>query len=354
MKVNWIGIDAHKKFCTVSVLNNKGALISQRDIPTTEKDLIESIVKIKGIRNVVIEESSIANWLFLTLKPYADKLVICEPKNNKWIHSSEEKNDKVDSVKLADLLRMGRVKPVYHTELKELTIIGKLVYHYNKLIQNSTRAMNRIKGEYTFAGIFAEGKKVYSTKERESYLKRIKSQHHREIIKNYYSQYNLYREQQVEVLKRLRVISKRHSIIKKLSTIPAIGFIRAITIYATIITPYRFTTRSRINKYSGLSVVAKKSSDKVLCSYASKTGNLVLKSVLMDAAATCISKENYFSKRYKELIKKGLCAKSAKRSIAREIIHIAIGVWKNNKSFSSKTAIENKGKTKKSPMAIAL
>ena len=347
MKVNWIGIDAHKKFCTITVLNEKGKLTSQRDIATTEKDLIESISTIKGIRNVVIEESSIANWFFLTLNPYANKLVICDPKNNKWIHSSEEKDDKVDSVKLADLLRMNRIKPVYHTGLKDLTIIGKLVTHYNKLVQNSTRAMNRIKGEYTFVGIFAAGKKVYSIKERESYLKRIKSQHHKEIIKDYYCQYDLYKRQQIEIVKRLGVISKRHPIIKKLSTIPGIGFIRATIIYATIVTPCRFTTRSQINKYSGLSVVRKGSSDKVLCTYASKTGNLVLKSVLMDASATCISKNNYFSERYKELIKKGLCAKSAKRSIAREIMHIAIGIWRNNKKFSEKIAIKNKRTTKK-------
>lgn len=349
MKENWIGIDAHKAFCTVSVLNSKGALISQRDIKTNENELIDSISKIKGVRNIVIEETTIANWLSITLTPYADKLVICDPKNNKWIHSSENKSDKVDSIKLADLFRMNRIKPVYHTEIKELTIISKLTGHYDKLVQNTTRAMNRIKSEYAFEGIFVHGKKVYSPKWRQSYLKEIKSLHHRAIFNNYYSQYDMYREQELEIVKRLRRISKRHPVIKRLRTIPSIGFIRAITIYSTIVTPDRFTKRSEINKYSGLSVVEKTSSDKVLCSYASRTGNRALKNVLMEASKSCIYilKDNYFSQRYRELIKKGLSEKSARRSIAREIIHIAMGVWKNNKAFSAETALKNKHTTKK-------
>jgi len=349
MKINWIGIDAHKQFCTISVLNNKGVLISQRDIPTNESDLIQSIISIKGDRNIAIEESSIANWLFLTLQPYASNLIISDPLKNNWIHSSEDKSDKVDSVKLADLFRMNRISAVYHTEIKALTIMKKLINHYDKLVQNSTRAMNRIKGEYTSVGIFTQGKKVYSIKERQSYLKKIRSVHHKAIINNYYSQYDMYRDQQLEILKRLKTISKRHPILNKLRTIPSIGFIRSITIYTTIITPYRFTSRSQINKYCGLAIVEKTSANKVLCSYASKTGNRVLKNVLMEAAKTSIyiSKDDYFSQRHAELMKKGLSQKSAIRSIAREIIHISLGVWRNNKKFSDKIAIENKRTEKK-------
>ena len=69
----------------------------------------------------------------------------------------------------------------------------------------------------------------------------------------------------------------------------------------------------------------------------------------MEAAKTSIyvCKDNYFSQRHTELIKKGLSQKSAIRSIAREIIHISLGVWKNNKKFSDKIAIENKRTDKK-------
>jgi len=344
MKEYWIGIDAHKSFCTVTVLNKKGILVSQKDVKTSEKDLIESIVSVKGIRNIVIEESSIANWIFLTLKPYGNNVAICDPKKNHWIHSSEDKTDKVDSAKLADLFRMNRISPVYHTEIKELIILKKLITHYEKLVQNSTRSMNRIKAEYASVGIFATGKKVYTIRGRQDFLKNIKSLNHRAIISNYYNQYDMYRKQQVETLRRSKGISKRYPAIKKLRTIPGIGFIRAITIFAAIITPERFTTRSQLNKYCGLSVVEKVSSNKVLYSYASKSGNKMLKNTLLEAAKTCvyISKDNYFSQRHVMLVKKGLSEKSATRSIAREIIHIALGIWKKNAKFSAKTAMENK------------
>lgn len=132
MKIFWIGIDAHKMYCTISVLNSKGVLTIQREVETYEKELKLAIKKIQGIRNIVIEESTIANWLYLTLKPYANDIIICDPKENKSIHSSENKSDKVDSEKLASLYRMGYVKPVYHTELAEFTTLHKLIGHYNK------------------------------------------------------------------------------------------------------------------------------------------------------------------------------------------------------------------------------
>ncbi len=78
---NWIGIDAHKAFCETAVLNNKGNLISRLNIITDEGALIEAILKIKGERYIVIEESSMAQWLFLTLKPYANKIVISVSKS---------------------------------------------------------------------------------------------------------------------------------------------------------------------------------------------------------------------------------------------------------------------------------
>lgn len=360
--IKWIGIDAHSNFCETAVLNDQGNLISRRDIITNEKDMVEAIVEIRGERNIVVEESTIAQWLYVTLKPYANKIVISDPKVNKWIHAAENKNDKIDCRKLADLYRMGCISEVYHTDVEDLTVLRRLVMHYDRIMQNAIRAQNRIKSQYHYWGIFVKGASVYNSKKRNEYLKAIGSEEIRHIINNYYKQLDLYRMQQKEVLQKLRKMSRKYPILKKLRTIPGIGFVRAIIIFALIITPERFSKRNKLNKYCGLSVAEKKSAGKVYSSYASRTGNYLLKRVLIDTAITCISvcNNNYFKNRYEELLLKGFTEKAARRTIAREIMHVVMGVWKNNTSYSSQVHLKHrneyleKGDIKSSPRVYKL
>ena len=335
MNLYWIGIDAHKVFCEIAVINSEGNIVSRINVPTNEAHLINAMIALKGERRVVVEESTLAQWLYVTLKPYVNEFIISDPKQNKWIYSGEEKNDKVDCFKLADLYRMGRIRKIYHTDVKGLEDLRKMVWHYDKITQGVTRIKNRIKSQYMFCGIMITGTAVYNSKKREKYLELIKSFPMRQILYNYYSQLDLYCTQKVRVIRILREMSRKYPIIRRFKTMPGIGFIRGVTIYAMLLTPYRFSNKSKLNRYSGLSVVEKKSAGKTYSRYASRSGNRLLKKVLMDAATSCISrvKLGYFTGRYNELLKKGLTEKAAKRTIAREILRIVVGIWKKEDNF---------------------
>lgn len=346
---NWIGIDAHSKFCEMAVLNDSGNLIGRTDIITNEKDIVEALLKIRGERYVIVEESSLAQWLYLTIKPYVNKIVISDPTANKWIYKDEIKNDKVDCFKLAVLYQMGQIREVYHTDAEDLALLRRLVIHYNRIVQDSTRAMNRIKATYRYYGVMTEGAKVYNSNKRKEFLGGIKLEGARKVINNYYQQLDLYRTQQKDIIVILRKMSRKYPAIKKIKSVPGIGFIRAITIFALVITPERFSTRSELNKYCGLSTVEKKSAGEVFSSYASRKGNRVLKDMLMGGATSCIfiSKHNYFKTRHEELILRGLSEKAARRTIAREIFYIVIGVWRKNENYSSEVHINDRNKYQK-------
>ena len=73
---------------------------------------------------VTLEEGTSAAWLYDLLKPYVAKVVVCDPRKNALLKAGN-KNDRIDARKLADLLRVGLLSPVYHGEsgvrmLKEL------------------------------------------------------------------------------------------------------------------------------------------------------------------------------------------------------------------------------------------
>jgi hypothetical protein len=67
--MNYIGIDVHCKFCEVAVVSAEGKLVMRRSVKRGAKDLIEAVLKVKGERAVVIEESTLAGWARRTLAP---------------------------------------------------------------------------------------------------------------------------------------------------------------------------------------------------------------------------------------------------------------------------------------------
>ena len=73
---------------------------------------------------MTFEEGTWAAWLYDLLKPHVTELVVCDPGKNALLQEGN-KSDKIEARKLADRLRGGYLRSVYHGEnglrtLKEL------------------------------------------------------------------------------------------------------------------------------------------------------------------------------------------------------------------------------------------
>jgi hypothetical protein len=81
------------------------------------------------------------------------------------------KSDKIDARKLADLLRGGFLRPVYHGENGIRTLKG-LARTYLTVIKDLTRVMNRLKALYRSWAIPCAGKQLYTSRHRAEWLAR--------------------------------------------------------------------------------------------------------------------------------------------------------------------------------------
>jgi transposase len=61
---------------------------------------------------VTFEEGTWAAWLYDLLKAHVAKLVVCNPRKNALLQDGN-KSDRIDARKLAELLRLDNLKPVY-------------------------------------------------------------------------------------------------------------------------------------------------------------------------------------------------------------------------------------------------
>src|SRR3977135_953585 len=120
----YIGMDVHQATISVAVMDSSGKLIMECILETKAVTILEFIAGLRGTLSVTFEEGTSAAWLHDLLKPHVAYLVVWDPRKNALLKDGS-KSDSIDARKIADLLRLNRLNPVYHGEhgvrtLKEL------------------------------------------------------------------------------------------------------------------------------------------------------------------------------------------------------------------------------------------
>src|SRR4030088_1111176 len=109
----YIGMDVHKESISIAVMNAAGKVVMECVIETKASTILQFIHGLRGDLHVTFEEGTWAAWLYDLLKPHVTEVVVCNPRKNALMKEGN-KTDKIDARKLADLLYMNKIKPVYH------------------------------------------------------------------------------------------------------------------------------------------------------------------------------------------------------------------------------------------------
>ena len=120
---------------------------------------------------MTFEEGTSAAWLHDLLKPHVAQLIVCDPRKNALLKDGS-KSDRIDARKLAELLRLNKLNPVYQGEhgVRTLKELGR---SYLTITQDLTRVMSRIKALYRSWAIPCSGTTVYAPRHRSEWLTKI-------------------------------------------------------------------------------------------------------------------------------------------------------------------------------------
>jgi transposase len=146
MNIKYVGMDVHKEAITMAVMNRDGKLVMESIVETKTSTILQFIQGLRGDLHVTLEEGTWSAWLYDLLKPYVTELVVCDPRKNALLKEGN-KSDKIDARKLADLLRGGYLRSVYHGE-NGLRTLKELARSYLTISKDLTRVMNRVKALY--------------------------------------------------------------------------------------------------------------------------------------------------------------------------------------------------------------
>jgi transposase len=345
--VKYIGLDVHKDTISIAVLNSSGKPVIECVIETKASTLLQFFQGLRGSLHVTFEEGTWAAWLYDLLKPHVAELVVCNPRRNALLKEGS-KSDRIDARKLAELLRLNSLRPVYHGEHGVRTL-KELARSYLTISKDLGRVMSRLKAIYRSWGIPCTGKQVYAPRYRPEWLGKIREAGVRRRAEFYYQQFDALRSLRQEVRQELLAEGKKHDAWKLLREIPFIGPIRAALTIAILQTPHRFRTKRQLWTYSGFGIKTHSSADhrcvdgtlqrakkQISIRGLNRNHNHDLKNLFKSAATVAAAKPGPFQEFYDALVAKGIKPEMARLTLARKIAAITLTVWKKGVRFDAK------------------
>jgi transposase len=342
----YIGMDVHKESISIAVRNAVGKIVMECVIETKASMILQFIDGLRGDLQVTFEEGTSAAWLYDLLKPHVTKLVVCDPRKNASMREGNQ-SDKIDARRLAELLRLNHLNPVYHGE-HGLRSLKELVRSYLTITKDLGRVMSRVKAIYRSWAIPCTGKQVYAPRHRAEWLEKIGEPGVRRRAEFYYQQLDALRTVRQEVRRELLAEGQKQQAWKRLCQIPSIGPIRSAVLLGILQTPHRFRTKRQLWTYSGFGIETQSSAD-----HRSINGQLQraqkqnsirglnrnynhdLKNLFKGAAIVASSKPGPFQEFYTALLTKGIRPEMARLTLARKIATIVLIVWKRGACFDA-------------------
>jgi transposase len=339
----YIGMDVHQATTVTTVLNAEDKVILETIVATEAGAVIRFLQSLNGPLHVTFEESTQAAWLYDVVRGFVAEVIVCDPRRNKLL-SEGSKGDKPDARKLAELLRAGLLRSVYHGHQAATRILKELVRGYETLSSDTQRTMVRIKAIYRGSGVATRGREVYHQRQRGQWLERLTEPGKRQRAEWLYQQLDQLRPLRRQAKLAMLAEGRKHRAVALLRTIPQLGP-SATLLVAIIDTPHRFRTRHQLWSYSGLAVVTHMSAE-----YEVKEGRVVrsrkpiatrglnrncnrrMKEIFIGAATGGSQTEPYQSYLQHQQ-DNGIRKEMARLTLARKIAAMALAIWKNGEPF---------------------
>lgn len=324
----YIGLDAHKSTSTAVVVRENGDIVLRETFPTTEGNLVGFLSKIEGEKHLTFEECTLAQWLYLILKPEVDHLLICNP-----VYIAKKagaKTDFRDALHLAQELRTNHLKPVYHDGSKWMELRA-LVNSYSALVDNIVATKNRVKALFRSFGLPTDEGDFYENREQ---IKQLPNETAKFVAASLFSQMESLESQKGEYAVFFHKNVQRYRPIKNLCSIPGISHVRANIIVAIVCSPQRFKTKHQFWGYCMLVRHIQMSGGKI---YGNRRvhGRKELRDVFIGAAENALRGDTSLRDYYDAQRAKGIAHREAKLALARKIAGLTLALLKNNDTFKN-------------------
>ena len=323
MNEHYIAIDWSQQNMAIARMTGRSEKVTTFEGPSDVRGIQAYLKGLAGSKTLTVEESTGSQWLYTELKPYVDKMIVCDPYRNRLL-SEGAKNDKIDSIKLVQLLKGGMLKEVFHNG-DDFIYLRRMASGYDDLVEAGVRLKNQRSALFRGRGAKAGALSVDEFHEAEGF-----------VVRQLESMIDGYELRKKDYEKEFHRLSKKYQGIGHLKSLSGIADIHAVQIAARVVDARRFPSSGHFLSYCGLVKHEKISGGK---SYGKRNSRYCrpLKRVFKLAAYSVIQERcnNPMRSFYQMLIdKKRLPDHVARNAIARRIAVLAYGILKSGKKFN--------------------
>jgi transposase len=338
----YVGLDVHQSTTLATVRQSSGKIIARSVLPTEDAALLEFFAGMRGAVHVAFEEGTQAQWLHDLLSPRVARVIVCD---RRGAPKQGNKGDQADSAMLADLLRSGQLRAVYHGSA-DRQVLKELTRAYENLVEDSVRAMLRMKALFRARAIRTPGKEVYEAESRGSWLDRLPDRGCRFRAEALAAELDVLRELRRKAKSAMLAEARKDPAYELLRTIPFFGPVRVAQLLATMQTPWRFRTKRNLWAYAGLAVVTHSSGDydivggrpvrrrrQPMTRGLNRNHNRVLKNVFKGAANAAVARPGPLKDFYDAMVGRGMREELARVTLARKLAAITLRLWKKGEQY---------------------
>lgn len=329
----YAGIDAHKRTCTIVIVDDRGKKIKEGVVKTDEFELKGFFAPYKNRVSAVVE--TCLNWFFIrkTLAGYIREIKVADAYKLRIIAEAKVKTDSLSAYHLAQLLRIGYIPEIFVPDEKTIKL-RELIRARIYLVKIKTRMKNKIHSLLDKNGFHNHPGTDLFGKAGRNFLRKLTIGKPEEGI---IARYLEIIEKLEENIKAFEIIVSNNvddtKEIKLLKSIPGIGKIASHLLLAEIGEIKRFRTKGKLCSFAGLC-------PKVYCSgeverrgHISKAGNANMRWILTECAQV--------ASRHSPGLRKIFCriqrrhgTKVAIIAVARTMLEIVFNVLTKEQEFS--------------------
>ena len=226
--VRYIGLDVHKRFIEVCILDGSGKPVF-RGKTGCQREELNRFAKAKFKRtDQVALESTTNTWPVVdVLRPFVAKIVVGNPLKTKAIAEAKIKTDKVDAEVLAQLLRCDYLPSVWQPDDRTRQLRAWIT-HRTALMTQRTRVKNHIQGLLGRLLIHSPYKLLW-TKVGLAWLRAIELPPHERVVLDSQLRQLEAVEQEMRLLdQQLVSVAQQEPKLQLLMTIPGVDYVVAL------------------------------------------------------------------------------------------------------------------------------
>jgi len=335
------GIDLHARSMYLCIMDQNGTVLLHRNMRATPDAFLKAVAPYREDLVVAVECMFTWYWLADLCAAEGIAFVLGHALYMKAIHGGKAKNDRIDALKIATLLRGGMIPQayVYPAKMRATRDLLRRRLHFTRKRAELLTHIQNTNSQYNLPAF--EKKLTYPSNRGEASGRFSDPGVQRSIdvdlgLIAYYD--GMLRELETFILRT----AKHHdaNTLYRLRTVPGIGKILSLVILYEIHDITRFKRPQELASYARLVKCAKQSAGKISGTSGAKIGNVHLKWAFSEAAVSFIRKHPDGKSYYDRLVRKYGKGK-ALTVLAHKLARAVYYIWLRDTVFNQEKFLAN-------------